>query len=42
MTEWIYKWANNRWLNSRGVEVANRDLIQKASDLDDELKELGT
>ncbi|KAE8423319.1 ribonuclease H-like domain-containing protein [Aspergillus pseudocaelatus] len=41
MTKWIYKWANNGWTNAAGNEVANRDLIEKASDLDDRLKEEG-
>lgn len=42
MTEWVYKWSRNGWINAAGNEVANRDLIQKASDLDDRLKEEGT
>ncbi|KHO01408.1 ribonuclease H1 [Metarhizium album ARSEF 1941] len=42
MTEWIYKWCENGWINAAGYEVANRDLIEEASDLDDRLKELGT
>lgn len=41
MTKWIYKWANNGWRNAAGNEVANRDLIEKASDLDDLLKKEG-
>jgi len=41
MTTWIYRWSQNGWKNSRGFEIANRDLIQKASDLDAELRELG-
>lgn len=41
MTTWIYKWANNGWTNAAGYEVANRDLIQEASRLDDRLRELG-
>ncbi|RYP59774.1 hypothetical protein DL770_010138 [Monosporascus sp. CRB-9-2] len=41
MTQWIYKWANNGWVNSSGYDVANRDLIQQASELDDRVKELG-
>jgi ribonuclease HI len=41
MTNWIYKWARNGWINAAGNEVANRDLIQEASDLDDRLKETG-
>ncbi|KAI0192740.1 ribonuclease H-like domain-containing protein [Xylaria flabelliformis] len=42
MNEWIYKWARNGWTNAAGYEVANRDLIEKASSLDDEVKELGS
>ena len=41
MTNWIYKWTRNGWINAAGNEVANRDLIQEASDLDDRLKEEG-
>lgn len=42
MNEWIYKWTRNGWINAAGKEVANKDLISKASDLDDEVKELGS
>lgn len=42
MNEWIYKWCRNGWLNARGSEVANRDLIQRASHLDDLVAELGS
>ena len=41
MTDWIYKWSGNGWINSKGYEVANRDLVQEASRLDDGVKELG-
>jgi ribonuclease HI len=41
MRKWIYKWASNGWINSKGNEVANRDLIKEASDLDDRAKKLG-
>ncbi|KAK7701867.1 hypothetical protein SLS64_010001 [Diaporthe eres] len=42
MNDWIYKWCGNGWLNSRGFEVANRDLIERASHLDDLIAELGS
>ena len=41
MSTWIYQWAKNGWLNSRGNPVANLDLIQKASNLDDAVRDLG-
>lgn len=41
MNDWIYRWSNNGWMNSAGNEVANRELIEEASDLDDRLKEEG-
>jgi ribonuclease HI len=37
----VYKWTRNGWRNAAGFEVANRDLIEKASLLDDRLKEEG-
>lgn len=41
MSIWIYKWVQNRWTNSQGEAVANRDLIEEASSLNDRLAELG-
>ena len=41
MTKWIYKWTKNGWINYAGRSVANRDLLEEASDLDDRLKEEG-
>ncbi|KAJ5975813.1 ribonuclease H1 [Penicillium waksmanii] len=38
MTEWIYKWSGNGWINSAGNYVANRDLLEQASDLDERLR----
>lgn len=39
MTTWVHKWANNGWVNSRGLEVANRDLIEETSYMDGLLRE---
>ncbi|KAI1494107.1 ribonuclease H-like protein [Biscogniauxia mediterranea] len=30
---WVYRWDRNGWRNARGVEVANRDLIERALNL---------
>jgi ribonuclease HI len=42
MNDWVYKWTKNGWRNAAGNEVANRDLIEEACDLDDRLKEEGS
>lgn len=41
LTKWVHKWSNNGWKNSEGNEVANRDLIEEAMDLEERLKEEG-
>lgn len=41
MSDWIYKWRDNGWINSAGNDVANKDLIQEASYLNDRLREEG-
>ncbi|KAL3455760.1 ribonuclease H-like domain-containing protein [Aspergillus heterothallicus] len=41
MTKWVYKWSANGWVNAKGDEVANQDLIREASRLDDEVGEIG-
>jgi len=41
ITDWQFTWMNNGWINSRGYEVANRDLIQEASNLDNQVQALG-
>ncbi|KAI0199734.1 ribonuclease H-like domain-containing protein [Astrocystis sublimbata] len=38
----LNKWKTNGWLNARGCEVANRDLIEQASHLDIMLKDFGS
>ncbi|KAH7111352.1 ribonuclease H-like domain-containing protein, partial [Dendryphion nanum] len=42
MANWIYKWSQNGWVNAARYQVANQDLIKRASDLDNELKRRGT
>lgn len=41
MTEWIHRWSQNGWINSSGFEVANRDLIEQAADLNEHLQVFG-
>ncbi|KAJ5391670.1 ribonuclease H-like domain-containing protein [Penicillium cosmopolitanum] len=41
MTKWIYKWTRNGWVNYAGHDVANRDLLEQASDLDQRLRAEG-
>ena len=38
LTDWSYKWRNNEWINAAGHEVANRDLVEEALELEDELE----
>ncbi|KAK0507322.1 hypothetical protein JMJ35_010360 [Cladonia borealis] len=38
---WKYPWVKYGWLKSRGNAVANMDLIQEASKLDEAVRELG-
>ncbi|CAD6504390.1 BgTH12-06120 [Blumeria graminis f. sp. triticale] len=42
LNEWLQKWRLNGWTNAAGRMVANRDLIEKASNLVDELNKVGT
>ncbi|CAK5272999.1 unnamed protein product [Mycena citricolor] len=39
MVDWLEGWKDRGWINSRGLPVANRDLIIEASDLVDELED---
>lgn len=41
MTQWMPRWINNGWRNSAGRSVANRDLLDQAWYLDNELKQRG-
>ncbi|KJX94211.1 hypothetical protein TI39_contig4208g00015 [Zymoseptoria brevis] len=41
MSDWIYKWSKNGWINAAGNPVANQDLIKEASGLDDRAAALG-
>lgn len=41
MSEWIDRWENNGWTTCAGNLVANRDLIEYASDLDSYVREVG-
>jgi len=37
MNVWINNWRQNGWVNSKGYEVVNRDLITRIDDLWDEI-----
>ena len=41
MTEWYSKWQNNGFINSLGNEVANRDLIERALELESDILDHG-
>ncbi|KAL8673754.1 MAG: hypothetical protein Q9168_001815 [Polycauliona sp. 1 TL-2023] len=41
MTDWRFKWVNNGWINSAGNEVANRELLERALELEAEVEENG-
>ncbi|KAL9601244.1 MAG: hypothetical protein Q9219_002649 [cf. Caloplaca sp. 3 TL-2023] len=41
MTEWVHKWRGNGWINCAGRDVANRDLIEEALDLEAEIERNG-
>jgi ribonuclease HI len=41
MTTWIDKYRRNDWVNPAGREVANRDLLEEAIEVERELLQLG-
>lgn len=41
MNEWVHKWSQNGWRNAAGRQVANRDLIEEASELSSRLEAEG-
>jgi ribonuclease HI len=42
LAKYAEKWTRNGWVNKRGAEVANRDLIEEALNLDEQLEQRGT
>jgi ribonuclease HI len=42
ITKWIYKWSQNGWITVAGHPVANQELIEEASYLNERLEDLGT
>ena len=41
MTKWYQKWQENGFVNARGYEVTNRDLIERALDLESDVLDHG-
>ncbi|KAK6541460.1 hypothetical protein TWF694_007270 [Orbilia ellipsospora] len=41
ITKWVYKWQENGWYTTAGTPVKNRDLIQEACRLENEIEEIG-
>lgn len=41
MTEWYRKWQSNGFINALGNEVANRDLIERALELESDILDHG-
>ena len=41
MTDWSFKWRNNGWINAAGNDVANRDLIEQAVELQEAFERNG-
>ncbi|KAJ7484635.1 ribonuclease H-like domain-containing protein [Mycena latifolia] len=41
LRDWLDKWINNGWRNVRGFEVMNRDLIEEAAELMNDINDGG-
>ena len=41
MIEWRFKWECNGWINAAGRDVANRDLLERAIELEAEVEQYG-
>lgn len=39
ITEWIYKWYQNGWMNARGGDVSNREDFEELDELINELED---
>lgn len=39
MTDWTFKWADNGYINARGLPVANQDIIRRMVDSEDTINE---
>lgn len=42
LTQWSNKWVENGWLTSKGKEVKNRHLIERALDLQADIEQNGS
>ncbi|KAI1273619.1 ribonuclease H-like domain-containing protein [Xylaria sp. FL0933] len=42
MDSWIIGWRQTGWRDNTGDEIVNRDLVERAADLDDELRREGS
>ena len=41
MTQWLFKWSNNGWINSAGGSVANRDILEDAIRAENRVLDVG-
>ncbi|KAK8038937.1 ribonuclease H1 [Apiospora rasikravindrae] len=42
LTTWIWTWRRNGWQNAKGLEVANRDLLEQVLALEYQVRNLGS